>query len=250
MPNISADVQSLNEETKKEWINWVGSTLDFLETNDGSNYNTNRVFGTDQDDIAEAKNILETIFVTLQKNTLVAKAGLILFICIGFCSCQNPTPVYYQAPPAAVVAQPVQQQLPYEIYNNGGQQVVYYHDPNSGTAYFLEYALFMSMWNSPNRYYTINHYYVGHRSYIDGRTSYYRNSYRPSAPSGGYRPNSPTGNRPSSSTNSNRPSSPTVTRPNSPTSTSSRPSYSPRPSAPNRSSYSPSRSSSPSSRRH
>jgi hypothetical protein len=245
MPYLPPDIVPLTEETKVDYINWLGDTLDFLEGDrDNRNYNTNRVFGTLKDDRDEAYTILSVIFATLQNNTLVTKASLILLICIGFCSCQNPTPVYYQAPPT-VVTQPVQQQapLPYEIYNNGGQQVVYYHDPNSGAAYFLEYALFMSMWNSPNRYYSINHYYVGHRSYIDSRNSYYRNSYRPSAPTGGNRPSSSTGNRPSAPT-SNRPSAPASVRPSSPTSSSpSRPSYTPRASAPSRSSYSPSRSS-------
>jgi len=70
MPNLTG-ITATTEETKQEWIQWLGETLDFLEKNDGNNYNNNRVFGTDKDDIDEAKNILGTIFLTLQKNILV-----------------------------------------------------------------------------------------------------------------------------------------------------------------------------------
>lgn len=145
------------------------------------------------------------------------------FVALMVGGCNNP-PVVYQQPQVVQQSVPVQQN-PYQVmYDGNGQQVVYYTDPYSHASYYLEYALFMSMWNSPNRYYSINHYYVGHRDYINSRNSYYSRSYsRRSSPTGGYsgRPSSP----------SSRPSSPLYSRPSSPSSS--------------RSSYSPSRSSSP-----
>ena len=164
-------------------------------------------------------------------------------------SCNTqPVPVYQSSP--VVIQQPVQQVQsdPYQVYDNGsGGQVVYYTDPTTHASYWLEYAIFMSMWNSPNRYYSINHYYVSHRSYIDSRSTYYRNNYtrRSSSTLNSNRSSSPGMNRPSSpgqSSSANRPSSP-VTRPNYSTRTSSPSSSSVRPS-------SSTRSSSPSNRRN
>jgi transcriptional regulator of met regulon len=72
MPNLK-DVVSITEADKSDMINWLGSTLDYLEDNDGSSYSSNRVFGTDNDDIDEAKNFMSRMFLTLQTCTLVPK---------------------------------------------------------------------------------------------------------------------------------------------------------------------------------
>src|ERR1700676_5316229 len=96
----------------------------------------------------------------------------VIFVLVALAIGCNKPPVVYQQP-VAVQQQPVvvqQQAQPYQVMTDAnGNQVVYYTDPYSHSSYYLEAALFWTMWNSPNRYYSINHYYVGHRSYIDGR---------------------------------------------------------------------------------
>lgn len=170
------------------------------------------------------------------------KTFLAIILILSIASCQQPVAYVQPATPMAVA--PAAQ--PYTTYADayGNPATVYYTDPYTHASYWLEYAMFMSMWNNPNRYTVIHHYYDANRSYITSRNSYYssnygRNVYRPSSPKPGsntYRPSSPSPVRPSSPS-PYRPSSPTQTRPMSP---SPRPSYSP----------SPSHSSRPSSPRH
>jgi len=137
--------------------------------------------------------------------------ALILIVCM--ISCQQP--VAYVAPIQGQVAPvAVQQQVnPYQVYDNGsGGQVVYYTDPYYHTSYWLDYALFMTMWNNPNHYSLLGNYYVDHRSYIMSMNSYYSRTYthRYNAPS--YNRSSPAYSRPSSPAYS-RPSSPAYSRP-------------------------------------
>ena len=163
----------------------------------------------------------------------VAVILVMVIICL-LTGCQQPV-AYVQPVQGQVAPAVVQQQTadPYQVYDNGsGGQVVYYTDPYYHTSYWLDYALFMSMWSSPNRYTVLGNYYSGHRSYIMSRNSYYSSRYThryyaPSSPArGSYpRPSSPAYSRPSSPAY-NRPSSPSYSRP-------SAPSYS-RPSSPSR----------------
>lgn len=171
--------------------------------------------------------------------------AFIVIIFIG--SCQQPV-AYVQQPVGVVAPVAVAQSNPYTVYQDayGNPATVYYTDPYTHASYWLEYALFMNMWNSPNRYTMIHSYYDGHRSYITSRNSYYssnyRNVYRPSSPrpgtGSGYRQSSPSpsGNRASVPSSGYRPSSPSPSyRPSSPTPTrSSSPSSSYRPSSPGR----------------
>jgi hypothetical protein len=170
---------------------------------------------------------------------------LSLILIVFMVSCQT-QPVQYVSPaPGQVAPAVVQQQAdPYQVYDNGsGGRVVYYTDPYYHTSYWLDYALFMSMWGNPNRYTMLGNYYTGHRSYIISHNSYYSRTYTHRYSSPGYNRSSPAYSRPSSPAYS-RPSSPAYSRPSSPAySRPSSPAYS-RPSSP-----SPYRPSSPS-RRH
>lgn len=132
--------------------------------------------------------------------------------------CQQPVQ-YVPAAPGQVAPMPVQAQAdPYQVYDNGsGGQVVYYTDPYYHTSYWLDYALFMTMWGSPNRYTVLGNYYVGHRSYIMSRNSYYSRTYTHRYSSPSYNRSSPAYSRPSSPAYS-RPSSPAYSRPSSPSS--------------------------------
>lgn len=66
-------ITPVTEENKVDWINWLGDTIGLLEEGNYNNYATNRVFGTDNDDIDEAQDFLKSMFLTLQQYTLTPK---------------------------------------------------------------------------------------------------------------------------------------------------------------------------------
>lgn len=73
MPNLKGYVP-ITEENKATWINWLGSTLDYVQQEaDRDNYASNRVFGSENDDLDEIQNVLASLFLTLNQYTLVPK---------------------------------------------------------------------------------------------------------------------------------------------------------------------------------
>lgn len=70
-------IEPITEENKKDWINWIKDSINYIDygadRNDYGGNGNNRTFGTDLDDLDEARKFLAAVFLTLQQNTLTPK---------------------------------------------------------------------------------------------------------------------------------------------------------------------------------
>lgn len=72
MPDLRGIVP-ITEQNKQEWINWLSQSLDAVDQADYFDYSTNRIFGTQQDDIDEIKGLLGAVYLTLQQYNITPK---------------------------------------------------------------------------------------------------------------------------------------------------------------------------------
>jgi len=70
---LDGDAVPITEQNKTDFINWIGETLELLDNPNYNNYNRNRVFQTDLDDMDEARRFLSSVFLTLQQSTIIPK---------------------------------------------------------------------------------------------------------------------------------------------------------------------------------
>ncbi len=69
-----AGIDPITEANKKDWINWIGGQIDYIDNEaDYNDYGNSRVFNTSLDDLDEARKLLGAVFLTLQQNTLTPK---------------------------------------------------------------------------------------------------------------------------------------------------------------------------------